>query len=208
MPTLSFAGILAPTEQRARRVPRARLDAGPAEAEAVIVTLVVLFAGAADVVGEAGGMMVAFSGNGFIAAFNAALPVDDPEARAAAAALAVRGWTRARRHAGRRLALRAGIAMGALAAGRVGRAGRRTGTVSGDAMNLAVRLQEMAEAEGLETLICGDTPAAVEGARPVRAAAPCHGRVRPAAVRALVPAAAASPSSRSPPRRPRDAAPR
>ncbi|MEO1688956.1 MAG: adenylate/guanylate cyclase domain-containing protein, partial [Pseudomonadota bacterium] len=110
-----------------------------------------------EAVAEEGGVIVDFSGDGFLAAFNAPIEVEDPEARALRAALALLGRAERRRYGGLRLNIRAGLATGELAAGSVGGAGRRTYTIYGDPVNLAARLQERGKTEGRALVADRDT---------------------------------------------------
>lgn len=155
--------------------------------EEVIRCLNAFFADASDAVAEAGGVIVDFSGDGFLAAFNAPIEVPDPEARAVRAARAVLALTEAQVYGGRRLSVRAGIATGDLAAGSVGGAGRRTYTVYGDVVNLAARLQEMGKTLGRGLLTDAATArAAGAGLGLLQAGAPIRGRAAPEDVHGLV----------------------
>jgi len=120
--------------------------------EEVIACLNAFFTDASEAVAEAGGVIVDFSGDGFIAAFNAPIEVTDPEARALRAARALLARTGRRGYGGMTLSIRAGLATGELAAGSVGGAGRRTYTIYGDPVNLASRLQELAKPLGRDLL--------------------------------------------------------
>ena len=124
-----------------------------ASPEDVIGMLNAFLTDASEVVSSAGGVIVDFSGDGFIAAFNAPLSVPHHEARALTAAADLLAHVKDRRYGGHALNIRVGLATGALAAGSVGGGGRRTYTVYGDTVNLAARLQEMAKTKRLTVLM-------------------------------------------------------
>lgn len=154
--------------------------------EEVIRCLNAFFADASDAVAQAGGVIVDFSGDGFLAAFNAPIEAADPEARAFRAARAVLALTEVRLYAGRSLRVRAGIATGDLAAGSVGGAGRRTYTVYGDVVNLAARLQEMGKTVGRSLLTDAETArGAGRGLALLEAGAEIRGRAAPVDVYGL-----------------------
>ncbi len=132
----------------------------PAE---VLACLNAFFTDAAEHVAQAGGVIVDFSGDGFLAAFNAPIEVADPETRALDAARDLLAHAATHDFAGRRLSIRVGVATGEIAAGSVGGGGRRTYTVYGDVVNLAARLQEMAKSFGVALLADEETARASAG---------------------------------------------
>lgn len=114
----------------------------------VITTLNGFLADCADLIGAQQGVVISFTGDGLLAAFNAPLELDDPEAaaiRAAGAlvALAETGQFR----------IRVGLAAGPVAAGSVGSAKRQAFTVYGDTVNRAARLEALAKALGVAVLM-------------------------------------------------------
>ncbi len=115
------------------------------------------FTAAAEITDRHDGAIVDYSGDGFLAAFNVPLPVNDPEARAVAAARALFDVVQTQTFGGETLTIRIGIATGDVAAGSVGGGGRRAYTVHGDTVNLAARLQDMAKHRGERSLMDGVT---------------------------------------------------
>ncbi|HJQ57706.1 MAG TPA: adenylate/guanylate cyclase domain-containing protein [Vineibacter sp.] len=126
----------------------------PAE---VIELLNRFFDQAASLVAQRGGVVVNFVGDAMVIAFNAPLPASDHAARAVEAARALLAMAAVRDFAGRRLALRIGVASGPVAAGSVGGAGRQTYTVYGDTVNLAQRLQALTKELDTDCLISDAT---------------------------------------------------
>jgi adenylate cyclase len=114
------------------------------------------FSRAGAAVAAAGGVMIAYLGDGFLAAFNVA--EDQPRHAAAAVEAAERiiAAELARDFGGRPLALRLGIASGEVAAGVVG-GERQAYTVYGDTVNLAQRLEAANKQLGTTLLVSEET---------------------------------------------------
>lgn len=129
-------------------------ERAPAE---VIAELNGFLAEAADVVGEAGGVVISFTGDGLLATFNTPLDVPQPERTA----LGVTGRLVA---CGRRFGfrVRCGVAAGEIAAGSVGSSSRQAFTVYGDTVNRAARLEALAKELG-ETVLVDTAVAAAAG---------------------------------------------
>ena len=123
----------------------------------VIELLNSFFGAAAGIVDTHGGVVVNYIGDGFIAAFNAPLPIEDYSARAVNTARDLLSLVSKRDFEGHRLRLRIGIATGSVAAGTVGGAERQTYTLYGDTVNLAQRLEQMNKEFKTNCLICGTT---------------------------------------------------
>ena len=134
-------------------------DAGP---EATIGILNAFFEAATERVTNVGGVVVDFSGDGFIVAFNAPIDLPDHERAALAAARALLDLVDEATFEGRRLTIRIGITTGAIAGGSVGGKGRRTYTVHGDTVNLAARLQDMAKRFDTPVLMDAETAGALD----------------------------------------------
>jgi class 3 adenylate cyclase len=115
------------------------------------------FTDGADIVASHGGVIVDFSGDGFLAAFNAPLELAQHEAAGVACARQLLTSAATKDHAGHRLKIRIGMATGDIAAGSVGGGGRRAYTVHGDPVNLAARLQEIAKHKGVTVAMDGET---------------------------------------------------
>jgi adenylate cyclase len=102
-----------------------------------------------DVILRHGGTLVAFMGDGIMAAFGAPIPMDDHADRAYAAACEMAGpvldefneWLRAEGHDGFRIGV--GLNSGAAMAGNVGSEKRLEYTVIGDTTNTASRIEGM-----------------------------------------------------------------
>ena len=123
----------------------------------VIELLNNFFGAAAGVVDKRGGVVVNYIGDGFVAAFNAPLPIEDYPARAVNTARDLLSLVSKRDFEGHRISLRIGIATGSVAAGTVGGAERQTYTIYGDTVNLAQRLEQMNKEFKTNCLICGTT---------------------------------------------------
>lgn len=103
--------------------------AGP---EATITMLNDFFTESAEIISANDGVIVDFSGDGFLAAFDVPLPVDQPEQRAVDASRALLALVEERPFDGERITIWIGIASGDVAADSVGGGGRRAYTVHGD----------------------------------------------------------------------------
>lgn len=125
----------------------------------VIGTLNEFLARCADEVGEADGVVIAFTGDGLLATFNSPVAVEAPEAKALAAGERL---LKCGREYG--FGLRIGIAGGELAAGSVGSSRRQTFTVYGDTVNRASRLETLAKEAGVSLLVDDAIRAASEAA--------------------------------------------
>jgi class 3 adenylate cyclase len=123
----------------------------------VIELLNNFFGAAAGIVDKHSGVVVNYIGDGFIAAFNAPLPIENYAARAVTTASELLSLVSARDFEGHRLRLRIGIATGSVAASTVGGAERQTYTLYGDTVNLAQRLEQMNKEFQTNCLICGMT---------------------------------------------------
>ena len=94
------------------------------------------------------GAVLKFLGDGVLAAFGLQLPRDDDAARAAAAALEIRDTLAAVQEqvpAEERVRVSIGMHYGRVVSGNVGHENRLDFTIIGDAVNLASRLQGLAE---------------------------------------------------------------
>ena len=101
-----------------------------------------------DVVFNYGGLLDKFYGDGIMAVFGAPRPADDDAARAVAAAREMMQKVQvlnASATATQQLSVSIGLATGAVVAGHIGSSRRLEYTVIGDAVNLAARLESLAE---------------------------------------------------------------
>lgn len=101
-----------------------------------------------EVIDSFGGRIDKFIGETVMVVFGAPVAIEDAPARALNTAIALRravGEFQRQRELSVPLELRAGVNTGTVLAGAVGARGRREFTVMGDAVNLAARLQDMAE---------------------------------------------------------------
>ncbi|MEM0948831.1 MAG: adenylate/guanylate cyclase domain-containing protein [Pseudomonadota bacterium] len=157
--------------------------------KAVIGLLNAFFAEAAEITGAEDGLIVGFTGDGFIAAFNAPLPVDEPETRAVSAARALLSRVETQIFGGQAIRIRIGLATGEIAAGSVGGGGRQTYTVYGDTVNLSARLQDLAKDKGVTLLMDGITASAVGSgaAQPLGEEITVRGRAAPVQLFVLTP---------------------
>jgi len=115
--------------------------------ESLLPLLNAFFERCGQCVGEAGGVMLSYVGDGFLAAFNVAEDTPDHAAAAMAAGLALlRDCDEPVE--GELLSIRIGIASGPVAAGSVGGSQRRSYTVYGDTVNLAQRLEALCKEAG------------------------------------------------------------
>jgi adenylate cyclase len=115
--------------------------------ETVIATLNNLLAQCSDVVSDAGGVVISFTGDGLLATFNTPIEMSAPEPAALQAALDIHAVARA---AG--FTMRVGLAAGPIAAGSIGSEKRQAFTVYGDTVNRAARLEQLGKELG-ETLL-------------------------------------------------------
>src|SRR3979409_2282619 len=106
---------------------------------------------ARETVAEHGGILEKFIGDAVVAVFGSPQPHDDDPQRALAAALALRDRVRADPGLGDRLPIRLGINTGEVVAARESATGDFP--LSGDAVNVAARLQQAAEPWGI---LCGE----------------------------------------------------
>jgi len=132
--------------------------AGP---EQTITILNAFFTDATEVISDHGGVVVDFSGDGFIATFNAPIDLVDYEQAATNAARALLARVQDTTFAGQTLAVRIGLTTGDIAGGSVGGGRRRTYTVHGDTVNLAARLESMAKEHGVTLLMDAETAKAL-----------------------------------------------
>lgn len=129
--------------------------------DAVITMLNGFFSAMTQLVAEHQGVVIGFTGDGFIATFNAPLETPDHARLAVSSAQAIQAFMLRTSFAGQQLSLRLGIATGPLAAGSVGGGGRRTYTVYGDTVNLASRLEQLNKRLGTRLLLAESTAAAL-----------------------------------------------
>lgn len=113
----------------------------------VIETLGAFLADASDAISAHEGVVISFTGDGLLAAFNTPLEIADPERAALDAtsdllACAERNGFR----------VRVGLASGPIAAGRVGSDRRQAYTIYGDTVNRAARLETLAKEEAAMVL--------------------------------------------------------
>ena len=118
------------------------------EPEEVISRLNGFLAGCAERVGDHGGVVITFTGDGLLATFNTPLEIADPERAALAAAKALIAAS-----TGSGFTVRVGLAAGAVAAGSVGSSDRQAFTVYGDTVNRAARLEALAKDVGEAILL-------------------------------------------------------
>jgi len=121
--------------------------AGGRDPAEVIRTLGSFLADASDAISAREGVVISFTGDGLLAAFNTPLDIEDPERAALDAAsdlLACAG------KAG--FQVRVGLAAGPIATGRVGSERRQAFTIYGDTVNRAARLEALAKELGATVL--------------------------------------------------------
>ena len=155
-----------------------------AEPADIIRVLNEFLADCSDIVAERQGVVISFLGDGFIAAFNTPIAVDDHATRALNAARALCEHAATVAYDGRGFKIRIGIASGLVASGSIGSSRRQAFTIYGDTVNLAARLQELNKEFGTSILLA-ESSAALLGANedlqrhgPV----PLRGRAQPIAV--------------------------
>ncbi|MEW5423672.1 adenylate/guanylate cyclase domain-containing protein [Amorphus sp. 3PC139-8] len=143
---LETEGALEPTERDASAifvdVAGFTLLAGDRAPGDAVQILDAFFTRASAIVGEAGGTIVAFVGDAFLATFNLPLATESYPDRALWVARALLHASRKEEFAGAKLELAIGIATGPIAAGAVG-TDRPAFMVYGDTVNRAQRLQAL-----------------------------------------------------------------
>lgn len=115
--------------------------------EDVIETLGVFLARSAEAISKREGVVISFTGDGLLAAFNTPLEIRQPERAALDAASDL---LRCAEEAGFRV--RIGLASGQIASGRVGSDRRQAFTIYGDTVNRAARLEVLAKDAGASVL--------------------------------------------------------
>src|SRR2546423_1413525 len=139
---------------------------------------------AREIVIEHGGILEKFIGDAVVAVFGFPHTHDDDPQRALAAALSLRDRVRADPSLGDRLPIRLGINTGEVVAARESATGDFP--LSGDAVNVAARLQQAADSWGI---LCGErTVASVRGGCVLGPA----GRMTPSRRRSATPSASGS----------------
>lgn len=127
----------------------------------VVSTLNRLFERAVPIVGEHGGHVDKFIGDGLLAVFGAPRPAGDHADRALAAALEIERAVR--EEFGSKLAIGIGIDSGRVVAGSIGGAGRLEFSVIGDAVNLAARIESATRETGDTILLSERTRELLRG---------------------------------------------
>jgi adenylate cyclase len=115
--------------------------------EEVIATLGVFLARSAEAISNREGVVISFTGDGLLAAFNTPLEIREPERAALDAAADL---LKCAEEAGFRV--RVGLASGQVASGRVGSDRRQAFTIYGDTVNRAARLEVLAKDVGATVL--------------------------------------------------------
>ena len=115
--------------------------------EEVIATLGAFLARSAEAISNREGVVISFTGDGLLAAFNTPLEIAKPERAALDAASDLLKCAEA---AGFRV--RIGLAAGQIASGRVGSDRRQAFTIYGDTVNRAARLEVLAKDVGVTVL--------------------------------------------------------
>lgn len=126
----------------------------PAE---VVETMNAFFSDAVALIEEEQGMVTQFQGDAILAVFNVPVKVEDHAEAAIRTSIAIQKRIRERDFEGHELRCRIGINTGALVAGAIGAADRLSYTVYGDAVNVAVRLEQMNKTYGTEILLSAST---------------------------------------------------
>ena len=119
----------------------------------VVGVLNAFFDQATETITRYDGVVTQFIGDAIMATFN--LPAEDPEhaAKAVCAALDIVDLAANQTFNGERLAIRAGIATGAVIAGSVGGGGRQSYSLYGEPVNLSARLEALNKEHGTQILI-------------------------------------------------------
>lgn len=115
--------------------------------EEVIETLGVFLARSAEAISNREGVVISFTGDGLLAAFNTPLEIRQPERAALDAASDL---LKCARDCG--FQVRVGLAAGQIASGRVGSERRQAFTIYGDTVNRAARLEVLAKDVGASVL--------------------------------------------------------
>ena len=128
--------------------------------EEVIATLNSFLAQCSEIISARDGVIISFTGDGLIAAFNTPLEIPNPESAAidAAKALTEHAQTTS-------FGIRVGISAGKVAAGSVGSSQRQAFTVYGDTVNRASRLEALAKELG-ENVLVDEAVATSQSKRP------------------------------------------
>lgn len=137
--------------------------------EDVIAMLNGFLADANDVVSAAGGVVIDFVGDGFLAAFGTPLVIPSTEQMALKAAEGLIAMVDDKPYGGRTLKIRIGLATGEVAAGSVGGERRQAFTIYGDTVNLAARLQELNKRFDTRVLLDADTALKTDAVSDLRA---------------------------------------
>ncbi|WP_339849505.1 adenylate/guanylate cyclase domain-containing protein [uncultured Nisaea sp.] len=115
--------------------------------EEVIATLGAFLARSAEAISNREGVVISFTGDGLLAAFNTPLEIRQPERAALDAASDL---LKCARESG--FQVRVGLAAGQIASGRVGSERRQAFTIYGDTVNRAARLEVLAKDVGASVL--------------------------------------------------------
>ena len=159
-------------------------EANPAED--VVERLNAVFSLVVEVVGEQGGHVNKFLGDGAMAVFGAPVELPDHGSRAVAAAREIS--TRVESDFGDTLRIGIGINSGTVIAGTIGGAGKLEYTLIGDAVNVAARVEQLTKTTHDTTLITDATLAALDGHAAVttaRGSFDLKGKSEPVVVHAL-----------------------
>lgn len=124
--------------------------AAQASPKDVIARLDAVLSDCADIVADAGGVVITYTGDGLLASFNNPVPAKAPQEAALSAA---RGIVAALH--GHGFYCRIGLAHGPVVAGRIGSRSREAFTVYGETVNIAARLESLAKERG-EAIIAED----------------------------------------------------
>jgi len=113
-----------------------------------------------EVIAENSGVVITFTGDGLLASFNTPLKVDDPEAAAYDAAVALVAAADSLN-----FTVRIGVASGPVASGSIGSSDRMAFTVYGTTVNRAARLETLCKSLNQTILIDRPTREKLTGAR-------------------------------------------